>query len=36
MQIIKNSNEDPNNVMQYDKNDDGIISSSEVTPEAQN
>lgn len=31
----KNSNEDPNNVMQYDKNDDGIISSSEVTPEAQ-
>lgn len=31
----KNSNEDSNNVMQYDKNGDGIISSSEVTPEAQ-
>ena len=31
----KNLNEDPNNVMQYDKNDDSFISSSEVTPEAQ-
>ena len=31
----KNLNEDHNNVMQYDKNDDSFISSSEVTPEAQ-
>ena len=29
-----NSEEDPNNVMQYDKNGDGFVSTSEMTPEA--
>ena len=32
--IQTNSEEDPNNVMQYDKNGDGFVSTSEMTPEA--